>query len=103
MSLEKLIALEKKRGYILVKAWWPKPTIKPIPERLWGDKWRNVNSRCMHKFKCYSFSSIGFHTSERQKEGLPGNLCMAYGETPQGAYDRWCEIFNVWNKKEEWL
>lgn len=87
----------------LAKDWWPKPVIRPIPERFWGNKWQNVNSGCMHKYECSSFSVIGFHTNKKQVEGLPSLKCLAYGETPEQAYDKWCEIFNVWNRKEDWV
>ena len=109
MSLEKLIkltlankALTRMANKHLVENWWPKPTIKPLAEKYWGDKWRNVNSGCMHKYECRSFSAIGFHSGE-DNGGLPSLWCLGYGETPEQAYDAWCRVFNVWNKQEDWV
>jgi hypothetical protein len=86
----------------LVKSWWPKPVIKPLPEKYWGDKWQNVNSGCMHKYRCTSFSAIGFQTKEKNPNG-PSQVCLGYGETPEQAYDQWCEVFNVWNNEGDWV
>lgn len=87
----------------LVKSWWPKPKIAAVPEHLWGDRWTNVNSGCMHKFVCYSFSAMGFHPRDPITPGVPECECLAYGESPEQAYDKWCDIFNVWNKEEDWV
>lgn len=113
MSLERLIELARgKRPWVsrnakMVKEWWPKPTIRTVPKQFWGDRWTNANSGCEHRFECYSFSRIGFHSGgyrgEQPNPKLPGNVCLAYGETPQQAYDKWCEIFKVWNDKEDWV
>lgn len=86
----------------LVKEWWPKPLIKQHPKKYWGTKWTNGDG-ILHKYTCRSFSTIGFITKEQQVEGLPKQLCFAHGESPEQAYDRWCELFNSWNKKEEWV
>lgn len=107
MSLNALLLLAGKSRRImphkkLVKDWWPKPSIRTIPEKYWGDKWSN-NRGILHKYECFSFSRIGFHTNRVQKPGLPLNKCLAYGETPEQAYDQWCVIFNVWNDKEDWV
>lgn len=96
-------AMPNKR---LVQDWWPSPIIKPLPESLWGDKWSNVGSGgLLHKYECSSFSAMGFHheNERNQMDGLPKCKCLAYGETPEQAYNRWCEVFNSWNKKEEWV
>lgn len=108
MSIDDLIALTRNRNRPmfnkhLVENWWPKPTIKPLAEIFWGNKWQNVNSGCMHKYECRSFSAIGFQTSKNQVEGLPSLICLAYGETPEQAYDKWCEVFNSWNKQKDWV
>lgn len=86
----------------LVQDWWPKPTIKQHPKKYWGTKWTNGDS-ILHKYTCRSFSSIGFTTREQQVDGLPNLLCFAHGESPEQAYDQWCELFNAWNKKEQWV
>lgn len=114
MSLEKLIQLARKERGIkpymphakLVKKWWPKPKIRILEEKYWGDKWSNHRG-IIRKYECLSFSAIGFHSGGyrgvQTDPTLPGNVCLAYGETPEQAYDQWCEIFNVWNKKEDWV
>lgn len=114
MSIEKFIQEARDKQGIkpytpharLVQGWWPKPKIRTIPEKYWGSKWSN-NSGILHKYECFSFSHIGFHSGgyrgEQTNPNLPGNVCLAYGETPEQAYDRWCEVFNVWNKKEQWV
>ncbi len=87
-----------------VQAWWPKPTLRPIEEKYWGDRLRNVGSGGrLHKWECISFSAIGFHTNEKQVDGKPNLKALAYGETPQQAYDAWCEVFKAWNKEEDWI
>lgn len=112
MSLEDLIKLAGGTGprrmpnAKLVKDWWPKPTIRTIPEKYWGDKWSN-NRGILHKYECFSFSHIGFHSGGyrgvQTDPSLPGNVCLAYGETPEQAYDQWCSVFKVWNDKEDWV
>jgi hypothetical protein len=112
MSLEDLIKLAGGTGprrmpnAKLVKDWWPKPTIRTIPEKYWGDKWSN-NRGILHKYECFSFSHVGFHSGGyrgvQTDPNLPGNVCLAYGETPEQAYDQWCSVFKVWNDKEDWV
>ena len=87
----------------LVQSWWSKPSIRVVPERYWGTRQQNANSGCLHKYECSSFSSIGFHTNKVQKQGLPKLKCLAYGETPEQAYNSWCYIFSVWNEEKDWL
>lgn len=115
MTIEELIALVRKRRGVkppmpnarYVKEWWPKPKIRALPPEQWGDRWMNVNSKCLHKFECFSFSATGFHAGgyrgEQTDPHLPGNVCLAYGETPEEAYNQWCSIFDVWNNKEDWV
>ena len=105
MSILSLLRLSGNRlmpHASLVKPWWPKPVIKAQPEKYWGTKWTN-GTGLLHKYVCTSFSSIGFYTRKTQIEGLPSLECFTYGESPEEAYDRWCELFNVWNKEEEWV
>lgn len=114
MNLEELleaIAREKRiRGEVpvmphakLVKDWWPKPKIRPLPKPLWGNRWQNTNSAYLHKYECWSFSEIGFNPRDPVIDGIPQAECVAYGETPNQAYDTWCQVFNSWNKKEDWI
>lgn len=105
MSLEKLIKPRTDKytpNLRFVKSWWPKPRLRPIQEKYWGNKWSN-NNGILHKWECTSFSAIGFCTNKKQKEGLPKLECMGYGETPQQAYNNWCELFKVWNKETDWI
>ena len=91
----------------LVKDWWPKPKIIALPKEQWGNRWQHPNSNCEHRFECFSFSHMGFHSGgyrgEQSEKGKPENICLAYGETPTQAYNSWCKIFEVWNKEEDWL
>lgn len=114
MSFEQLIEKARKargvkpymRNANLVQMWWPMPKIRIIHRKHWGEKCRN-NGGILHKYECFSFSHVGFHSGgyrgEQTNPKLPGNICLAYGETPEQAYDKWCEIFNVWNDKEYWV
>jgi len=98
---------EKPRMYNskLVQEWWPTPKIRIIDEQSWGDRHSN-NGGVLSKFECFSFSRIGFgdggYRGVQSNPKLPGNVCLAYGESPEQAYDKWCEIFNVWNYMEDW-
>lgn len=111
MSLEALMEAARQRMGIRrsmphaakVKAWWPKPNIVKQPEKYWGDRWQNVNSKCRHIYRCESHSAIGFGTRKINPVATgPEHWCFAYGETPEHAYDKWCELFNVWNKEGDW-
>lgn len=96
---EKIITEARRRQGIkpyipnakLVEDWWPKPKIILTKNKHWP------------KYTCYSFSTIGFHPRDPIVKGVPEGECMVYGDTPSEAYNKWCEIFNVWNKKEEWV
>lgn len=114
MDIEALIELARKKGRYktfirnkhLVKDWWPKPQIRIIDEMYWGTKHTN-NRGILHKYECFSFSRIGFgsggYRGKQTNPNLPENICLAYGETPEEAYDHWCEIFNAWNDTEDWV
>lgn len=114
MDLDEMIRLARnKRGdkpYMrnmhLVQDWWPKPKIRIIDKMYWGTKHSN-NRGILHKFECWSFSTIGFHSGGyrgvQDDPHLPDAVCLAYGESPEQAYDHWCEIFKSWNEKEEWV
>lgn len=100
--LERIIAEARRQRGIkpymphakLVKDWWPKPKIVRVFNEYMCSEGKT--------WECYSFSTIGFHPRDPVIPGVPVGECLAYGDSPEKAYDKWCEIFNVWNKKEEW-
>lgn len=91
----------------LVEDWWPKPKIIALPKSKWGKRWEHPNSNCEHRFECFSFSKIGFHSGgyrgKQTNPRKPENVCLAYGESPKEAYDNWCKVFKSWNTKSDWI